>query len=69
MDITNEAAQFPKTTIVMHIIVGLHSFDKLCLGGTMSLDGTIEGTSAARRAGEKLESTPTITYRFLNLLQ
>jgi hypothetical protein len=39
------------------------------LGGTMSLDGTIEGTSAARRAGEKLESTPTITYRFLNLLQ
>jgi hypothetical protein len=66
MDITNEAAQFPKTTIVMHIIMGLHSFG---LGGTMSLDGTIEGTSAARRAGEKLESTPTITYRFLNLLQ
>jgi len=48
---------------------GTPQFWQLCSGGTMSLDGTIERTSAARHAGEKLESTPTIKYRFLNLLQ
>ena len=59
MDITNEAARFPKTATSIAHCRGTPQLDN----SARALGGTTKDISTVRRAGEKPELTSSIEYR------